>query len=84
MSPELRHSSKSRSIALTASLYVVLDLWPLAITIILSGLIVVAWGSAFEAWARSIRDKEYLVETRIRNMDELMPHLIPVAEAETP
>lgn len=49
----------------------VLDLYPLAVSFFLIGLAVVAWGGALERWAQGIRDKEYLLETRVRNIEEV-------------
>jgi hypothetical protein len=48
----------------------VTEVYPLLITALLAGVITEAARSMLEAWIQRVRDREFLVDTRVRNLEE--------------
>lgn len=58
------------------------EVYPLLITALLVGTITEAGRSMLEAWIQRVRDREFLVDTRVRNLEEIEVQVEAIAQPE--
>lgn len=58
------------------------EVYPLLVTALLLGVITEAARNMLEAWIQRVRDREFLVDTRVRNLEEVEIHAEAIAQPE--
>lgn len=58
------------------------EVYPLLAAALLVGVITEAARSMLEAWIQRVRDREFLVDTRVRNLEEAEIQAEPIVEPE--
>jgi len=60
----------------------VTEVYPLLVTAVLVGVVTEAARSMLEAWIQRVRDREFLVDTRVRNLEEAEVQAGAIAQAD--
>jgi hypothetical protein len=63
-------SIKCRCMVLSLTIPAVTEVYPLCITALILGVITEAGRGMLEVWIQRVRDREFLVDTRVRNLEE--------------
>ena len=58
------------------------EVYPLLVTAVLVGVVTEAARSMLEAWIQRVRDREFLVDTRVRNLEEAEVQAGAIAQAD--
>lgn len=58
------------------------EVYPLLVTALLAGVITEAGRGMIEAWIQRVRDREFLVDTRVRNLEEAEIQAEAIAEPD--
>jgi len=60
----------------------VTEVYPLLVTAVLVGVVTEAARSMLEAWIQRVRDREFLVDTRVRNLEEAEAQAGAIAQVD--
>jgi len=60
----------------------VTEVYSLLVTAVLVGVITEASRSMVEAWIQRVRDREFLVDTRVRNLEEAEVQAAAIAQPD--